>query len=118
VRALNGGPAIPTGRRTPPTAQGTFVGNVESFAQLAALLRFGPHRFADTGTRAEPGTTLLTVGGAVSRPGVVEVPIGTPLGIVLSAAGAAPRPQAVVIGGYHGSWHAPIPEIRLSREGL
>src|SRR5690242_21095983 len=41
-----------------------------------------------TGTRDEPGTVLLTLGGAVARPGVVEVPIGVPLGIVLSAAGA------------------------------
>jgi NADH:ubiquinone oxidoreductase subunit F (NADH-binding) len=118
VRALAGGPAIPTGRRTPPTVDGIFVGNVESFAQLAVLLRLGAHRFAETGTQAEPGTMLLTVGGAVARPGVVEIPIGTPLGIVLGAAGATVRPQAVVIGGYHGSWHAAIPEIRLSREGL
>jgi NADH:ubiquinone oxidoreductase subunit F (NADH-binding) len=118
VRALNGGPAIPTGRRTPPTADGDLVANVETFAQLAVLLRIGPHRFAETGTVTEPGTTLLTVGGAVSRPGVVEIPLGTPLGIVLAAAGAAPDPQAVVVGGYHGGWLAPIPQIRLSRHGV
>ena len=118
VRALDGGPALPPGRRTPPTATGTLVSNVETFAQVALLLRMGPHRFADTGTPDEPGTTLLTVGGAVTRPGVVEVPLGTPLGIVLAAAGAPEHPQAVVTGGYHGSWLAPIPDIRLSRAGL
>ncbi len=118
VRALQGGPALPPGRRTPPTVTGTVVSNAETFAQLAVLLRLGPHRYAETGTRAEPGTTLLTLGGAVARPGVVEIPIGTPLGIVLSAAGAPEFPEAVVIGGYHGSWLAPLPEIRLSREGV
>ncbi len=118
VRALAGGPALPTGRRTPSTVSGTLLSNVETYAQLAVLLRIGPHRFAETGTHAEPGTTLLTVGGAVRRPGVVEIPLGTPLGIVLAAAGAAERPQAVVIGGYHGAWVAPIPQVRLSREGL
>jgi NADH:ubiquinone oxidoreductase subunit F (NADH-binding) len=118
VRAINGGPALPTGRRTPPTSTGTFVSNAETFAQLAVLLRTGPQRFADTGTQTEPGTTLLTIGGAVGRPGVVEIPIGTPLGIVLAAAGAAEQLQAVVVGGYHGGWVAPIPQIRLSREGL
>ena len=118
VRAIDGGAALPPGRRTPPTATGTLVSNAETFAQLAILLRVGPQRFAETGTRAEPGSTLLTVGGAVRRPGVVEIPIGTPLGIVLAAAGAPPQPQAIVVGGYHGSWLAPIPDIRLSRDGL
>lgn len=117
VRSLQGGPALPPGRRTPPTVSGTVVSNVETFAQAAILLRCGPHRFADTGTLAEPGTTLLTVGGAVARPGVVEIPLGTPLGIVLGAAGAPALVEAVVLGGYHGSWVAPLPEIRLSREG-
>ena len=117
VRALQGGPALPPGRRTPPTAAGVLVSNAETFAQAAILLRRGPHRFADTGTRAEPGTTLLTVGGAVARPGVVEIPLGTPLGIVLSAAGAPAGPEAVILGGYHGSWVTPRPELRLSREG-
>jgi len=115
VRALQGGPALPPGRRTPPTVTGTVVSNAETFAQAAILLRLGPRRFADTCTLAEPGTTLLTVGGAVQRPGVVEIPLGTPLGIVLSAAGAPLRPEAVVIGGYHGSWAAPVPELRLTR---
>jgi NADH:ubiquinone oxidoreductase subunit F (NADH-binding) len=118
VRALDGGPARPPGRRTPPTAGGTLVSNVETFAQVAVLLRLGPSRFADTGTPAEPGTTLLTIGGAVTRPGVVEIPLGTPLGIVLAAAGAAPDPQAVVVGGYHGCWVPPLADIRLSRAGL
>lgn len=117
VRALRGGPGLPTGRRTPGTASGIFVSNAETFAQLAVLLRVGPHRFADTGTRAEPGTTLLTIGGAVGRPGVVEIPLGTPLGIVLAAAHAAP-PRAIIIGGYHGSWLTPHPDLRLSREGV
>ena len=95
VRALRGGPALPPGHRTPPTADGVLVANVESLAQLAVLLRCGPHRFAETGTPDEPGTTLLTVGGAVGRPGVVEIPLGTPLGIVLAAAQSA-DPQAMV----------------------
>ncbi|HZE49262.1 MAG TPA: hypothetical protein VE074_06830, partial [Jatrophihabitantaceae bacterium] len=105
-RALDGGRAVPPGRRVHLTQRGTLLSNVETFAQVAVALRLGPHRFRDTGTHAEPGTTLLTVGGAVAHPGVVEVPLGTPLGIVLSAAGAG-IPQAVVIGGYHGTWLAP-----------
>ncbi|GAB2471442.1 NADH-ubiquinone oxidoreductase-F iron-sulfur binding region domain-containing protein [Jatrophihabitans fulvus] len=117
VRALRTGIALPPGRRRPPTADGTLLSNVETFAQLAVLLRLGPHRFGETGTADEPGTTLLSVGGAVGRPGVVEVPLGTPLGIVLAAAHAAPA-TAVVTGGYHGTWLAPVSQLRLSRAGV
>lgn len=117
VRALRGGPAVPPGRRIPPTAQGVLLANVETFAQVALLMRLGPARFAATGTSTEPGTALVTVGGAVARPGVMEIPIGTALGVVLNTAQAA-DPQAVVVGGYHGSWLAPAPWVRLSREGV
>lgn len=117
VRALKGGPALPPGRRDLPTDAGLLVSNAETFAQVAVLARLGSHAFAATGTLEEPGTTLLTVGGAVARPGVAEVPIGTPLSIVLAAAQAAAS-ESVVIGGYHGGWVAPVPDLRLSRGGL
>ncbi|HEY3090875.1 MAG TPA: NADH-ubiquinone oxidoreductase-F iron-sulfur binding region domain-containing protein [Jatrophihabitantaceae bacterium] len=112
LRGLSGGPALPPGRRVHLTQNGTLLSNVETYAHIAVALRLGPHRFRESGTHAEPGTTLLTVGGAVERPGVVEVPLGTPLGIVLSAASAAP-PQAVVVGGYHGTWQALQPDLQL-----
>ena len=118
IRALNGGPAVPPGRRQHATANGNLLANVETFAQLAILLRLGAARFASTGTHAEPGTTLITISGAVTRPGVVEIPIGTPLSIVLSAAGAPDDLAAVITGGYHGSWVTPDPALLLSRAGL
>jgi NADH:ubiquinone oxidoreductase subunit F (NADH-binding) len=122
VRAIGGGPALPPGRRQHATDRGvggapTLVFNAETFAQLAVLLRLGPAAFRASGTHAEPGTALLTVGGAVARPGVVELPLGTPLGIVLAAAGAR-NPTAVVIGGYHGGWHLPTETLPMSRAGL
>jgi NADH:ubiquinone oxidoreductase subunit F (NADH-binding) len=116
VRALTGGPARPPGRRAHAAQQGVVLANVETFAQLAVLARLGA-AYRNTGTAAEPGTTLLTVGGAVARPGVVEIPLGTPLDIILDASAAAP-PQAIVVGGYHGSWHARAGDITLSRAGM
>ncbi|HTZ43661.1 MAG TPA: NADH-ubiquinone oxidoreductase-F iron-sulfur binding region domain-containing protein [Jatrophihabitans sp.] len=122
VSALNGGAALPPGRRVLPTEHGvggrpTLVCNTETLAQLAVLARIGPAAFAATGTRGEPGTTLLTVTGAVANPGVLEVPLGTRLGDVAAAVGAQPS-QAVVIGGYHGMWLRPAPKLELSRAGL
>ena len=122
IRALDGGPALPPGRRTLPTDRGvggaaTFLSNAETFAQLALLSELGPHAFAAVGTPAEPGTTLVTVGGAVGRPGVLEIDNGTSIATVLAAA-AARAPVALVTGGYHGTWMAPRTDIALSRAGL
>lgn len=111
ISGLNGGPGTPSGRRVLPTTAGvggapTLLANAETFAQLAYLLRVGPAVFGAVGTSAEPGTTLLSVSGAVHRPSVLEVPLGTPLSAVADGAGAvgADRVGAVIIGGYHGRW--------------
>lgn len=45
------------------------------------------------------------MGGAVERPGVHEIELGTPIGqVILLAGGPAERPQAVLTGGYFGTW--------------
>lgn len=121
ISALNGGSGRPPGRRVLPTQSGvngrpTLLSNAETFAQLAVLARLGPARFAALGTAAEPGTTLLTVTGAVARPGVVEVPLGTSVSELAAFVGAGPS-QAVVTGGFHGSWLPPT-EFALSRQGV
>jgi NADH:ubiquinone oxidoreductase subunit F (NADH-binding) len=117
LSGLDGRPAVPPGRRRLPTADGVFLSNAETFAQLTVLAGMGAAAFAGVGSREEPGTTLLTVGGAVDRPGVLEVPLGTPLGAVLAVTDAH-GPTAVVVGGYHGTWLAPRADLPLSRAGL
>jgi NADH:ubiquinone oxidoreductase subunit F (NADH-binding) len=122
IAALNGGPAAPPGRRVLPTDRGvdgrpTLLANAETLAQLAMLARLGAAGYATLGTPSEPGSTLLTVSGAVASPGVLEVPLGTRLGTVAAAVGALPS-QAVLVGGYHGSWLAPEPNLELCRAGL
>jgi NADH:ubiquinone oxidoreductase subunit F (NADH-binding)/ferredoxin len=109
IRAVNGGPALPPGRRERAAESGvagapTLLSNAETYAQLAVAARLGPRRYARTGVPDEPGTVLLTLSGAVARPLVVEAPSGVPLGYVLRLAGAPPLPQGVLTGGYHGSW--------------
>lgn len=121
IRGLDGGPAVPPGRRVLPHEHGvrgapTFASNVETFAQLALLTSLGADRFASVGTSAEPGTTLLTLVGDVRRPGVVEVPIGLPLGALLPGQQTDARP--VLVGGYHGSWVTDVDGLELSRPAL
>jgi len=79
----------------------TLVQNVESLALVAALIRLGPDRIRAAGTRTCPGTALFTVTGAVARPGVYEIPYGTPLAHLLRMAGAPPAEEilAVLPGG-------------------
>ncbi len=122
MRGAGGGPAVPHGRRTLPSDEGlngrpTFLSNAETFAQIGLLAHLGPHAYADRGVSTEPGTSLLSVVGAVRHPGVVEVPNGVPLGVVLEAAGAETG-SAVLLGGYHGLWVAAGASPGLSRPEL
>jgi NADH:ubiquinone oxidoreductase subunit F (NADH-binding) len=110
VSFLNGGPAKPTFTPPRPYERGvggapTLVQNPETLAHLALIARFGPSWFRAVGTRDEPGSVLVTLSGAVRRPGVLEVAIGTPLHeLVAQAGGATAELSAFLIGGYFGSW--------------
>ena len=113
VRFLNTGDARPAGRFSEIWKSGvdgrpTLVDNAETLAQLALIARYGAGWYRSVGTAAEPGTALVTVGGAVPRPGVVEVAIGTPVATILAAAGwTAASPYAsswALIGGLAGRW--------------
>ncbi|MDX6246279.1 MAG: hypothetical protein QOE76_4002 [Frankiales bacterium] len=85
----------------------TLLCNAETYAQLALLVHGGAAAFTEIGTAESPGTTLFTVRGAVAGQVVVEMPLGTPVGAVISAAGGAVEPIAAVLtGGYHGRWVA------------
>lgn len=123
VNFLTSGDARPTTTPPRPSERGvrgrpTLVDNVETLAHLALIARHGSAWFRAAGTVDSPGTTLVTVGGAVRRPGIVEIGLGTPLGTVLDTAVAAAPLQAVLVGGLGGSW-IPIDAagLGLSPEG-
>lgn len=113
VSAVTGGRGLPTARRRPQAERGPggrpwVVQNVETFGCIGLLVRHGLDWYQQVGTADEPGTRLLTVTGAVHRPGVVELPVGAPLRAALQATGGATRPlQALLVGGYAGRWLAP-----------
>ena len=84
-------------------------------SDLALIGRFGADWYRSTGTAEDPGTTLVTLSGGVSRPGVYEVPLGSPLGDVVAMAGIEGDVAAVLVGGYFGSW---VPAGRVGRTSL
>jgi len=85
----------------------TLVQNTETLAHVALIARYGAELFRAQGTEAQPGTCLVTIAGAVSRPGVVEVEWGTPLRDIAQRATPAEPPTALLIGGYGGTWVGP-----------
>jgi NADH:ubiquinone oxidoreductase subunit F (NADH-binding) len=125
ISALNGNAPLPTFVPPRPAERGvhrrpTLVLNVETLAHIALIARFGGHWFRTTGTPGAPGSALVTVTGAVERPGVREIPLGTELGDVLQRSGLRQPAQAVLTGGYFGTW-LPLPAaqaVPVSDEGM
>src|SRR5438132_1198105 len=100
ARKWRAGSAAGGGGRLP-----TLVQNVETLAQVALIARYGADWFRSAGRRGAAGTILVTVAGAVSRSGVVEVEAGISVREVLELAGGATQQvRAVLLGGYFGSW--------------
>jgi NADH-quinone oxidoreductase subunit F len=55
----------------------TLVNNVESFANVPAIVSMGGKAFLDIGHPESGGTKLVCLSGHVARPGVYEVPLGS-----------------------------------------
>jgi len=110
VNYLNGGPAKPTATPPPIFRRGvngrpTLVNNVETLAHIALIARHGAAWFRELGTQTDPGSTLVTLGGAVVDPGVFEIEAGAPLASLVDAAGGLSAPlRAFLVGGYAGTW--------------
>lgn len=110
VSWLNGGDARPTATPPRPFERGvgrrpTLVDNVETLAHLALIARYGPAWYREAGDPDAPGTTLITLGGAVRGPGVYEAPMGATLERLLTHGGGPSRSlSAVLVGGFFGSW--------------
>ena len=100
VSFLNGGPAVPRFQARPVFERGvgggpTLVQNVETLAHLALIARHGPAWY-----RSGTAGSLFTVRYADSTPTVVEAP---PTSSLQDVAGGAAG-QAILVGGYHGTW--------------
>ncbi len=110
VNLVNGGLAKPTFTPPRPFERGvgrrpTLIQNIETLAHIALIARFGADWFRELGTDDEPGSTLLTVSGAVHHSSVCEVAVGTRVADAVAAAGGATHDiSAFLFGGYFGSW--------------
>lgn len=123
---LTNGHAIP--RHKPPhmsergvTGRPTLLSNVETLAHVALIARRGAAWFRRHGTPEDPGTTLVTLTGAVAVPGVYEVPRSAKVSEVIALAGSLTAPvSAFLMGGFGGTWVSARRafDARLSDDGL
>ncbi len=100
----------------------TTVNNVETFAHVPFIVARGIDWFLAIGTEKSPGTTLFGVSGHVERPGLFELPLGTPLGEIIDQAGGV-RAGRALKGVIPGGMSMPIlpPEdldVRMAEEFL
>ena len=87
-------------------ARPTVVNNVETLVNVPWILRHGPEAYRRAGTTGSPGTRLFCVSGAVSAPGLYELPFGAKLSELLALCGAK-RTRTVLLGGAAGTFLAP-----------
>ena len=108
LESLEGKKGLPRKKPPFPAEFGAFgmpttVNNVETFCHVPHILAKGVEWFRSIGTEKSPGTTLFGVSGHVVRPGLYELPLGTPLDeIVFEHAGGVAdgrKLKAVIPGG-------------------
>lgn len=108
-----GKPRSVSARESGVDGRPTLVSNVETFAHMALITRYGPNWFRMAGTGEAPGTALFTVSGAVQHVGVYELPVGVTGDTILRVAGGIREPiSGVLLGGYGGTWVTPAEMCR------
>jgi len=131
VSYLDGRGAIPSRGVIPAARVGvgqrpTIVNNAETISHLALIARRGAEWFREAGAPEAPGSSLVTLAGAVQEPGlVVEIVGPTTVGDVLRTYGGVTSvPRAILLGGYEGTWmpgeiawKMPVERHRLSKLG-
>lgn len=119
MASIEGKRGIPRPRPPFPAESGlwgcpTLINNVETFANVAPIMRNGAEWFAGIGTETSKGTKVFALAGNIRNTGLIEVPMGTPLRtIVEEMGGGAPgdaKIKAVQTGGPSGGC---IPEQHL-----
>jgi NADP-reducing hydrogenase subunit HndC len=89
LESIEGKRGEPRSRPPYPTTSGlwgkpTLVNNVETLANIPAIIRQGARWYQGFGTRSSPGTKVYTILGNVNVTGLIEVPMGITLREVIT----------------------------------
>ncbi len=88
IHSIEGERGQPRVRPPYPTESGlwgkpTVINNVETFANIPAIINYGAEWFARMGTERSGGTKVFALAGKIRHTGLVEVPMGTTLRTVI-----------------------------------
>lgn len=73
----------------------TVLNNVETYANIPAIILKGAEWFASVGTEKSKGTKVFALGGKINNTGLLEIPMGTTLReIVFDIGGGIPNGKA------------------------
>ncbi len=108
LSSIEGGRGYPKVKPPFPAVSGLFgcptiVNNVETICNVAHIFKNGTKWFRQWGTEKSPGFKLFCLSGDVNNPGLVEVPMATPLSDVIEVYGKGMKNgkkiKAVIPGG-------------------
>jgi NADH-quinone oxidoreductase subunit F len=111
MASIEGARGMPRPRPPFPAQEGlwgkpTNINNVETLANVSAILQRGAKWFASFGTEKSKGTKTFSIAGKVNRTGLIEVPMGIKLGdIIYEIGGGVPKGKklkAIQTGGPSG----------------
>ena len=100
LASIEGDRGMPSSRPPFPAQSGLYgkptnINNVETLANVPAILRDGSDKYSAYGTEASRGTKTFALAGKVSRTGLVEVPLGISVrDIVFGIGGGIPDGRA------------------------
>jgi NADP-reducing hydrogenase subunit HndC len=112
IESIEGKRGEPRSRPPYPVTHGlwkkpTTVNNVETLANIPAIIRNGPEWYRSFGTPSSPGTKVYTIMGNVNFSGVIEVPMGITLREVINIYAKGMKPGSMFklaqTGGSSGS---------------
>jgi bidirectional [NiFe] hydrogenase diaphorase subunit len=88
LRSIEGKRGRPRHRPPYPSERGlwgmpTLINNVETYANIAPIIKRGGAWFASIGTPKSTGTKLFALAGKIRNTGLIEVPMGIPLRTVI-----------------------------------
>jgi NADH-quinone oxidoreductase subunit F len=111
MTSIEGNRGEPRPRPPFPAQQGlwgkpTLLNNVETYANVPAIILNGGAWYAKYGTEKSRGTKVFALAGAIKNSGLVEVPVGMPLGDLIYDVGGGTSSgkefKAAQIGGPSG----------------
>lgn len=100
IKSIEGDRGMPNPKPPFPAHSGvwgkpTIINNVETYANIAQIIKNGADWFRTIGTESSTGTKVFALGGKIVNTGLVEVPMGTTLReVIYEIGGGCPDRKA------------------------